>query len=99
MAHAWLPDGSSTLDLIGPGLTLLAGPEAGPPVRLGGRVPLTVQRLDADAAEAVGAGKAGAVLVRPDARVVRSWTAIPAANELAGALAGLSEAKRLASVA
>jgi putative polyketide hydroxylase len=99
LAHAWLPDGSSTLDLIGPGLTLLAGPEAGPPVRLGGRVPLTVHRLDADAADAVGAGKAGAVLVRPDAQVARSWAVLPGRAELAEALAGLSEAKRLATAA
>jgi putative polyketide hydroxylase len=83
LAHAWLVPGEarvSTLDLLGPGLTLLAGPAgsawvAAAAATLGAPVPVTAHVLDGEAAEAVGAGSAGAVLVRPDGQVVARWPA------------------------
>jgi putative polyketide hydroxylase len=80
LSHAWLSHGegrSSTLDLLGPGLTLLTGPDgrawseaakaAATPF------PLEVAVLDRPAGHAVGIGPGGAVLVRPDAQVVACW--------------------------
>ncbi len=62
VAHAW-SGGRSTLDLVGTGLTLLAGEEALPAPRAG-RVPVTVRSLEPLALRAIG----GPVLVRPDGR-------------------------------
>ena len=85
IAHAWLdaasPSGAerrSTIDLVGPGLTLLVGPEShtmhdGPPRP--GRPPVTTQGLPHAAARALGLGPAGAVLLRPDGVPVASWSA------------------------
>jgi hypothetical protein len=81
IAHAWLEGGVSTLDLLGLGLTLLAGPDAGAwqaaaaTVRAG--VPLRVRALDGPAADAVGTGRDGAVLVRPDGHAAERWTSAP----------------------
>jgi hypothetical protein len=55
--HAWLEDGSSTVDVAASGLTWLLGPEA--PAQDG-------VRLSADAASQCGIGPASAMLVRPD---------------------------------
>jgi putative polyketide hydroxylase len=66
--HVWLPSGRlSTLDLIGEGLTLFAGPDAPetvPPTA--GSLPVTERRLDAITARALGITAGGALLVRPD---------------------------------
>jgi putative polyketide hydroxylase len=66
--HVWLPSGRvSTLDLLGQGLTLLAGPdttETVPPTA--GLLPVTERRLDAITARAMGIPAGGALLVRPD---------------------------------
>jgi putative polyketide hydroxylase len=74
LAHAWLPGGNghrrSTLDLLGPGLTLLTGPT----------VPVEVHPLDPGTADALGVGAAGAVLVRPDGQVVARWPDEPAGS-------------------
>jgi putative polyketide hydroxylase len=82
LPHAWLPGGNgrrrSTLDLLGPGLTLLTGPAA--PAWTGDHAtpfPLAVHPLDPATADALGLGAAGAVLVRPDAQVVACWPAPP----------------------
>jgi hypothetical protein len=62
---------TSTLDLLGPGLTLFAGPdwdgdahhrESGPPVR--------VERLDELSARGLGLGPSGWLLARPDGHPV-----------------------------
>ena len=84
IAHAWVeesPTGDvrrSTIDLVGPGLTLFVGPdhEMKPdgPTRPG-RVPVTTTALPPMAARALGLGPAGAVLVRPDGVPIASWWA------------------------
>ena len=58
--HAWLPDGSSTVDVAAQGLTWLLGPEA--PAQDG-------TRLSAETAATCGIGPTGALLVRPDGYV------------------------------
>jgi putative polyketide hydroxylase len=75
--HVWLQNGQSTLDLIGDGLTLLTGPsgrawcQAVSEVDL--PVPVEVRGVDARAAEVLGIGRQGAILVRPDAIPVADW--------------------------
>ena len=74
--HVWTAGGRSTLDLLGPGLTLFTAhdrPEPPP----AGRVPVTVRRIDPIAARAVGAGGGTAVLVRPDGVISRGSPAAP----------------------
>ena len=68
IAHAWLPGETgrvSTLDLLGDGLTLFTGPGSGGPPRRG-TPPVTVRRLDAITARALGILNGAALLVRPD---------------------------------
>jgi putative polyketide hydroxylase len=75
--HAWVRTGDrrvSTLDLLGPGLTLFTGPESAawrPPAASG--PPVTVRALDAVSARAIGIRGRGALLVRPDATPARLW--------------------------
>ncbi|HEV7864109.1 MAG TPA: FAD-dependent monooxygenase, partial [Acidimicrobiia bacterium] len=78
--HHWIRQGNgtlSTLDLVGEGLTLLAGPGdsrwAAAGTTLGHRAPLVAHTLDADTAHALGLEPGGAILVRPDGRPVRVW--------------------------
>ena len=82
VAHAWLRrDGGrvSTLDLLGPGLTLFTGPHAAAwrhaAATVDAPVPLAVQPLDRVAADAIGIGGRGAALVRPDGQVAARWPA------------------------
>ena len=91
LRHAWLPGprssgfngrARSTLDLLGPGLTLLTGPDARPwtaaAATLDTLFPLTVHTLDPSTATALQVEADGAVLARPDAQVVAHWPVAPA---------------------
>jgi putative polyketide hydroxylase len=85
LPHAWLPSGNghprSTLDLLGPGLTLLTGPTSEPwtgaVASLAPPYPLDVHPLDPATATALAVAPDGAVLVRPDAQVVAHWPTAP----------------------
>jgi 2-polyprenyl-6-methoxyphenol hydroxylase-like FAD-dependent oxidoreductase len=72
--HRWLPGSrTSTLDLLGPGLTVLTGPR--PPERPEhvGAAPLTEHRLDAMSARALGIPDGTALVVRPDGVPAARW--------------------------
>ncbi|MFP5071094.1 FAD-dependent monooxygenase [Pseudonocardia nantongensis] len=79
LPHAWLPDGRSLYDVLGPGYTLLARTGDGTAAlreacrRRG--VPLTVATLPDDGV--VGHGRAAALLVRPDQHIAWSGPALP----------------------
>jgi putative polyketide hydroxylase len=85
LPHAWLAGGNghprSTLDLLGPGLTLLTGPAADPwtdpAATLDPPFPVEVHPLDPEAAARLGINPAGAALVRPDAQVIACWPVVP----------------------
>lgn len=89
IVHAWtIQDEAriSTLDLLGPGLTLLTDEYGG---RWRHSLPSMVaniasQVVDEAAASALGVRGGGAVLVRPDAKAVATWTA--AVPDPAGAI-------------
>jgi putative polyketide hydroxylase len=69
IAHAWLPGEAgavSTLDLLGDGLTLFTGPGEGAWATRRGAPPVTVRRLDAMTARALGIAAGAELLVRPD---------------------------------
>jgi 2-polyprenyl-6-methoxyphenol hydroxylase-like FAD-dependent oxidoreductase len=65
--HMWIGE-RSTLDLLGPGLTMFAGPDWKGPLPAG--IPTAVHRVTAVAARALGAGADSAVLARTDGRPV-----------------------------
>jgi putative polyketide hydroxylase len=78
--HVWLPSESgqvSTLDLLGEGLTLFAGPRAGGRVRAPRwakrGAPITLRRLDEMSARALGIAPEGRLLVRPDGVPAGLW--------------------------
>jgi putative polyketide hydroxylase len=73
VAHAWTAAAGhqvSTLDLLGPGLTLFTGPERMPweaaAAAVRGRLPVAVRSFEAITARALGIRADGALLVRPD---------------------------------
>jgi len=67
----------STLDLLGPGLTLLTGPRGSAwhacVAEVATPLPLVVHSVDAAAAAAFDIGACGAVLVRPDGQLAGRW--------------------------
>jgi 2-polyprenyl-6-methoxyphenol hydroxylase-like FAD-dependent oxidoreductase len=80
IAHLWV-DGqegqTSTLDLLGQGLTLFTGPEPGPwataAASLGEGAPVALRPLDELTARALGIRGGGALLARPDGLPVALW--------------------------
>jgi putative polyketide hydroxylase len=92
LPHHWLSDGDqerSTVDIIGDGLTLLAGPSDPRWLRFARyfkpNAPLYIHVIDDHTSEALGLQPTGALLARPDGRELRRWTsadtAIAAAAE------------------
>ena len=80
LAHHWIRGRGrpiSTLDLVGEGLTVLAGPGdlrwADAKAHHRRSVPMTVHLLDAGTADALELAPNAAMLVRPDGREVRRW--------------------------
>ena len=71
--HVWVAGGVSTLDLLGEGLTAFTGPWEAEPPRAD--APVTMRRLDAIAARALGVPHGGLLVVRPDGMTgtVRAW--------------------------
>ena len=86
LPHHWLASGkerTSTIDLIGDGLTLLSGPSDPRWGRFAESmpwaVPIDVHVVDADTADALSLPPAGALLARPDGRELRRWAGVDAA--------------------
>ena len=85
--HLWLPAAAgrvSTLDLLGPGLTLLTGLDrdaweatAG---AVAGSAPVVVRSVDAISARALGFHGGGALLARPDGVPIGLWSSADRAN-------------------
>ena len=80
LAHHWLRRGNqtiSTLDLLGPGLSLLSAPGEQSPDRFDGPVktgpPLATHVLDPATAGRLGIPPGGAMLLRPDGRQLFDW--------------------------
>jgi 2-polyprenyl-6-methoxyphenol hydroxylase-like FAD-dependent oxidoreductase len=90
--HVWVAQGISTLDLLGPGFTLLTGPDPAPwdaaAAALPGPVPVRVRPVHAIAARALGLPQAGALLVRPDGLPVGRWAAAHGAEAALRAAVG-----------
>jgi len=93
IAHVWLPRNGqlvSTLDLLTEGLTLFAGSgcDECPQSNQAGSPPVTVERLDAIAARALGLSTAGSLLAGPDGSPVGLWNhEAPSDTRLARAIA------------
>lgn len=88
LRHHWVDVGGqkrSTIDLIGDGLTLLAGPSDDRWGRgaesLPSRAPIDVHVLDAGTADALDLPAAGALLARPDGREIRRWSDLDIAGD------------------
>jgi putative polyketide hydroxylase len=93
--HVWVgADIVSTLDLVGPGLTLLTGAPNGPWAsavkELRSSVPISLVSLEPVVARSLGIGAYGAALVRPDGLQVAAWAGSHGARaQLSAAVAGL----------
>jgi len=100
--HVWTEPGvTSTLDLVGEGLTLFssgvrAWRAAARALRCA--VPVTVVTVEPIVARSLGLGSEGAVLVRPDGVPVAGWwSALDARAQLCGAVSGLVAERALAA--
>ena len=83
LAHHWVERGIatiSTLDLLGDGLTLLAGPDeprwAGATTTLDARAPVSVHLLDEATSGQLGLEPTGALLLRPDGQQLRKMASL-----------------------
>jgi len=90
LPHHWLSAGekpTSTIDLIGDGFTVLAGPLDPRWARFArstsSTAPIDVHVLDGGTADALDVPPSGALLTRPDGRQLRRWTDVDAATEAA----------------
>ena len=94
IAHVWERAQVSTLDLLGPGLTLFTagGSWGAAAAQLRARLPLTVRRVAPTTARALGiAGAGGALLARPDgtpASVLAPGATAPALRAAVATVAG-----------
>jgi putative polyketide hydroxylase len=94
IAHHWMHHGGrrvSTLDLAGPGLTLLTGPEAAPwraAAAASGTLPVALHALDTMTARALGLRHDGAVLLRPDGVPAATWATRPGSQAAVHAAIG-----------
>jgi putative polyketide hydroxylase len=86
LPHHWLARGDeriSTIDLIGDGLTVLAGPFDPRWARLArpasSTAPIDVHVLDGGGVDVLDVPPSGALLARPDGRQLRRWTDFDAA--------------------
>jgi hypothetical protein len=78
--HAWVREGVSTLDLLGPGFTVLTGDERW--CAAAASVPVAVHRIWSEKWAAItGLQPSGALLVRPDDFVAWRADALPADPE------------------
>jgi putative polyketide hydroxylase len=85
--HRWLADGrTSTLDLLGDGLTVLAGPRAQVPATQSRGIPVAVHVVDRATADLLEIGAEGMMLVRPDGRPVARFTASADAADISNAV-------------
>lgn len=84
--HVWLAPGVSTLDLLGPGLTLFVSDAVDGWSAAAAAIaapPIAVRRIDALVARGLGMQPGGALLVRPDGAPAGWW---PRGTEPVGAL-------------
>ena len=95
IAHVWERGRVSTLDLLGPGLTLFTGRKGGrwdaAAAQLRTTLPLAVRRLSPTTARALGiAGNGGALLARPDGTPASVLAPSATAPTLRAAVAGVA---------
>ncbi|MEV4123589.1 FAD-dependent oxidoreductase [Nocardia sp. NPDC049707] len=88
LPHHHLPDGRSTLDLIGTSCVLLVGPPGAAWKAAREQLPLEIHELEQDWPETVGLSPTGALLVRPDQIIAWRMPSLPSdpAAELRAAL-------------
>ena len=105
--HSGIPYGTrdpSTVDLVTDGLTVITtadtarGQRLSTPTTGDGTAPVTVRRVDRMTARAIGAGRAGGVVLRPDG-VPLGQLALEMRADLAAAVASIGAADRAASPA